>query len=108
MARKHHHKHRSSKGMEKLFIALAILTVVLVIAMVVITKVAPASSGYVITEDGHVHDAAGNHIGDYEDLFGSSYVLTEDGHIHDAEGNHIADAADLTGETATEEVPAAE
>lgn len=98
MSRKHHRK-RSGKTMEYIFIGSAIALVVLLAALIIIPKVT-GNDGIVITEDGHVHDAAGNHLGNYDELFGDGgYVLTEDGHIHDAAGNHIADAADLTEET---------
>ena len=50
----------------------------------------PASSaGYVITEEGHVHDADGNHIGAYDENTG--LVITDDGHVHTVDGAHVGE-----------------
>lgn len=114
MSRKYRKKD-SSKLLGYVFIGMIAAVVVLIIAGLILSA-QTSDSGYVITEDGHVHDAAGNHIGDYDELFGEEgLTVTEDGHIHDAEGNHVGDVSDTTtteesaeptAEPATEEATA--
>lgn len=101
-------KYRSKKSREqafvRLFYGMLALTAVLVVVLIVATAVLSVDNdSYVVTEDGHVHDAAGNHIGDYDEMVANgTLTVTEDGHVHDAEGNHIGDAVDLLTTEATE------
>ena len=100
MAKKHRKKDLSGL-LVRVFIGMMIAVVLLIIAGLILSA-QPADTGYVITEDGHVHASDGTHIGTYDELFGDSgLTVTEDGHIHDAEGNHVGDVDDVA---ATEEV----
>lgn len=102
-------KYRSRKGREqfyvRLFYAMLALAAVLIVALIVVPQVLPTGNGgYAITEDGHVHDAAGNHIGSIEEMLADGrLVITEDGHMHDAAGNHVAEITSVTEESAAEQ-----
>lgn len=120
MAKKYRSKKRTEQFYDRIFKGMLVLAGVVVIVALVAAFWPQNPTGYSITADGHVHDAAGNHVGDINDLLASGdLTVTEDGHIHDAAGNHIGDVvateggeADATGEgaEATEggEEPAAE
>lgn len=97
MAKKYRSRKSNEKLFERIFIALLALVVVAVIALVVVSVTSkPEAGGYVVTADGHVHDAAGNHYGDFDELVANgTFIVTEDGHVHDAAGNHIDVPAEL-------------
>ncbi|MBQ2953079.1 MAG: hypothetical protein IJE07_05935 [Clostridia bacterium] len=91
MSKKYRSQKKDTKLFERIFIALLALVVVAVIALVVVTIMPQQEAGgYVVTSDGHVHDAAGNHLGDYDEMVANgTFIVTSDGHVHDAAGNHI-------------------
>ena len=97
MAKKYRSRKSNEKLFERIFIALLAIVAVAVIALVVVTVTSkPAAGGYVVTAEGHVHDAAGNHFGDFYELVADgTFIVTEDGHVHDAAGNHIDVPAEL-------------
>lgn len=106
MGKKYRSRKNSEKAFTRLFIGMLAAAAILVVVLIVATHLPASNDGYTVTADGHVHDAAGNHIGDYDEMVANgSLIVTEDGHVHDAEGNHIGDAADLLTE---EEQPAEE
>lgn len=115
MAKKYRSKKRTEQFYDRIFKGMLVLAGVVVIVALVAAFWPQNPTGYSITADGHVHDAAGNHIGDINDLLASGdLTVTEDGHIHDAAGNHIGDLAtteevgtEATGEPATTDTPAA-
>ena len=92
-------KYRSKKSREQAFVRLfygmlALAAILVVVLIVATTMLSADNGGYSVTADGHVHDAAGNHIGDYEEMLANGQlVLTEDGHLHDAAGNHVSEIA---------------
>lgn len=92
-------KYRSKKSREQAFVRLfygmlALAAVLVVVLIVATTMLSVDNGGYSVTADGHVHDAAGNHVGDYEEMLANGQlVLTEDGHLHDAAGNHVSEIA---------------
>ena len=89
--KKHYRRRKKdqSKLIDTVFIGLLAGTVILVIALMITNAVAPDSTEYIITADGHIHTADGAHVGDAADLFGSDYTVTEDGHVHAADGTHL-------------------
>lgn len=100
------HVHKSRKGQAKrqniIIIGCAVITVLLIVALIVARFVTPDSSDYIITADGHVHTADGAHVGDAAEMFGEGYTVTEDGHVHAADGTHVGTAEALPGADATE------
>lgn len=115
MAKKYRSKKRTEQFYDRIFKGILVLAGVVVIVALVAAFWPQNPTGYSITADGHVHDAAGNHIGDINDLLANGdLTISEDGHIHDAAGNHIGDLAtteevgtEATGEPATTDAPAA-
>ncbi len=98
MAKKYRSKKSREQAFTRLFYGMLAAAAVLVVVLIVATSM-HSDDGLVVTADGHVHDAAGNHIGDYDELVANgTLTVTEDGHVHDADGNHIGDAADLLTE----------
>ena len=90
------HVHKSRKGQAKrqniIIIGCAVVTALLIVALIVARFVTPASTEYIITADGHVHTADGAHVGDAAEMFGEGYTVTEDGHVHAADGTHVGTA----------------
>lgn len=96
MGKTYRKRKSREKAYERIFYAMLALGAVLLVVLVVMS-ILPAEEGYVITEDGHVHDAAGGHIGTVDEMLADgSLVVTEDGHIHDAAGNHVAEITNMT------------
>lgn len=94
----HKHRKKQSKLTNYVIGGTLLALGVLIIALVVANALAPEPSDYVITADGHVHDADGNHLGTTEEMFGSDYFVTEDGHVHTADGTHVGTYDDSTEE----------
>ena len=95
---KKYRRKKNGRGAERLFIGIIAALVLLIIAGIVISVLPGESGGYVVSDDGHIHDAQGNHLADYEELFGdANYTITEDGHVHDENGNHIGDLDEILG-----------
>ena len=96
MAKKYR-KHR--KGQPKWLLPVLIGLVALLVAMLVVNAFLPkttasnGTAGWVLTEDGHIHDANGNHISTYEEMFGTPW-----------EG--FASPTDLTGDATPTDLPA--
>ena len=100
------HVHKSRKGQAKrlniIMIGCAVVTALLIIALIVARFVTPASSEYIVTADGHVHTADGAHVGDAAEMFGEGYTISEDGHVHAADGTHVGTAETLPAEDPAE------
>ena len=114
MAKHYKRKRINEKAFTWLF---CVLLAALVIAIVVALVLPQTDGTYVITDDGHVHDGSGNHLGDlYEMVESGQLTLTADGHIHDPNGNHIGDVTQMLDgaeagsvtEDATQETPTKE
>lgn len=100
MSKKYRRKNRQ-RALELIFYGLLIVGVLLLIALAILPDDTAGSSGYVITEDGHVHAADGTHIGTYDESTG--YVITADGHVHTIDGAHIGTVSTEEGAAATED-----
>ncbi|MBR4081739.1 MAG: hypothetical protein IKK21_08160 [Clostridia bacterium] len=75
MAKKYR-KHRKGqpKWLTPVFIALVVALIALLVANALLPKSQPTdTSGWVLTEEGHIHDAEGNHISTYEEMFGQPW-----------------------------------
>ena len=92
--KKHVHKSRRAQAKRQniIIIGCAVVTALLIVALIVARFVTPASTEYIITADGHVHTADGAHVGDAAEMFGEGYTVTEDGHVHAADGTHVGTA----------------
>jgi len=111
MAKKKYSRKKRQKAMEIFFYGVLIAGVILLIVLAVMPDQPASSAGYVITEEGHVHDADGNHIGAYDENTG--LVITDDGHVHTVDGAHVGEVvteepANAEPETDTEAETAAE
>lgn len=116
-------KQARQKKREMIFFGILIGLVAVVIVLAIVQAiVGEEPSGYVVTEDGHVHAADGTHISTLEEMLAdenSGLTVTEDGHIHSAAGEHLgtlntagstteSGAAEAGTTTAETETPAAE
>lgn len=95
--KKHVHKSRKAQAKRQniIIIGCAVITVLLIVALIVARFVTPANTDYIITADGHVHTADGAHVGDAAEMFGEGYTVTADGHVHAADGTHVGTADTL-------------
>ena len=93
-------KKERQKKREKVITIAFLAVVILVLALALIQKLTQEETvQFVVTQDGHVHTANGEHVGTVEEMFGENgLVVTEDGHVHAPDGTHLGDA----------EVPAAD
>ena len=100
MAKQYKRRKNREKLFERIMLALIVVGVILTVVLVIAAN-QPADEGYVITADGHVHDAAGNHIGNLEDMLADG-TLTQagDGHVHDSQGRHVDDLSGVDAGTA--------
>ena len=86
-------KKARQKRREKLITIAFLAVVVLVLALALVQKLTQEETvQYIVTEDGHVHTASGEHVGSIEELFGEGgLVVTEDGHVHAPDGTHVGE-----------------
>ena len=81
------------KKQERIFFGV-IIGLVIVVAVLAIVQIVTGGNdnGYVVTEEGHIHTADGQHVSTLEEMLaqdGSGLTVTEDGHIHTADGQHL-------------------
>ena len=86
-------KKERQKRREKVITIAFLAVVVLVLALALVQKLTQEETvQYVVTQDGHVHTASGEHVGSVEELFGDGgLVVTEDGHVHAPDGTHVGE-----------------
>ena len=86
-------KKERQKRREKVITIAFLAVVVLVLALALVQKLTQEETvQYVVTQDGHVHTASGEHVGSVEELFGEGgLVVTEDGHVHAPDGTHVGE-----------------
>ena len=86
-------KKERQKRREKVITIAFLAVVVLVLALALVQKLTQEETvQYVVTQDGHVHTASGEHVGSIEELFGEGgLVVTEDGHVHAPDGTHVGE-----------------
>ena len=86
-------KKERQKRREKVITIAFLAVVVLVLALALVQKLTQEETvQYVVTQDGHVHTASGEHVGSVEELFGDGgLVVTEDGHVHAPDGTYVGE-----------------
>ena len=75
MAKKYRRHHKGQpKWLNVVFIGLVVALVALLVANALLPKANNnPNAGWMLTEEGHIHDAEGNHIATYEEMFGTPW-----------------------------------
>lgn len=96
-------KKNRQKWVEYLFYGIVIALVVLLIVKAAVPGASVDDTGYMITEEGHVHTADGQHVGTVDEMFGTAEATAQT----DGEAGATAEPADEAVAEPTAE-PAAE
>jgi len=80
---------RAQQRRNRIFLGCLIAIALFLIVLFIVKGNSVQQTGYVITEDGHVHTTDGAHVGTVEEVFGENFVITDDGHVHTEDGAHI-------------------